>query len=428
MGLNTDAVESIHSLLHRTAYAYRVSVQRLQVLVSAEKHDARIYQRSFKVPGDVLGLNVAAARLIEGSEILSGRKDMRSTSLNRLGSVLGHGSGLVARRFRFCPDCIDPIRGLGYGMLAHQLLYVGHCPVHGTALIERCLSCAAQISIAHDFCREPVCKHCGDRLWTQRLTPPPRPKSFYWREAQILALMQLAPDDSRTIISSSWPADFRSEVRFLSKSSQGYDLLERKMIREAAKRVVPHPLRSTVDELLRIAMIQACDVTDLILRPKESLSPRLPDIRRSAAFRVQRLRKQRSLWEDVRRMIVELMKTEEMLTLPSKRSLLKGSGLAVSGISQRFGPLAKEYDYERKRRLELRRDAIEVRALRLAEDLARNAAMPGVAFDIRRMAAHVMTETGVSKHVAERFVSGARNFVIICRRIDEVQDEMQFSY
>lgn len=428
LGVGTLAVESLHSLLQRTANSYRVSMRTLLRLAAVDPHEGRIYKRSFNVPSDVLGVNVTATRLIDGCEILSSRKDLRSTSLAGLRAVIGHGSGLFALRFRFCPDCADPARGLGYGMLAHQLLYVGHCPIHGTALIECCLSCTLPISISQDVYRGPICPRCGDRLWTQRVIPPTRSSTFLWRESQVLMLMQFATADSFVLDLPNWAHEFRSELQLLSTNAQGYDVIERTMIKESAKRAIPHPLRSTVDELLRLAMIQACDVTDIIQRPKESLSPRLPHFQRAAAFRVQRPRKKRSIWLEVKKMLVELMHTDQMFLLPSKRLLLKDSGLSVSGISQHFGHLAIDYENERKRRTQLHRDSMECQALEIAFKFVRRASADGTALNIRRTAKEVIRESGVSKNLAERLVSGAQNLSRILSRIAEAQDEMRFSH
>ena len=409
-GVGTPNAESLLSLLHRTASIYNVplsSVSRLIVRVSAGGPSP---YKGYDSTRAIMSHTPTTARLLAGLQIVTGKTEAVCTTLMKLQSVLDmKGRDLLASNIRWCPDCLHPDTGTSYGLLAHQLVRVLHCPIHNAALNDRCLSCGCAQNVLH---ASPSCRHCrkcNAPLWNQRRVPPNISRYASWCEEQVLLLVAYLSDPDSAPPEENWRKLYLHGMTRLSESTRKqYTPKELRFVREQmkclSKGMMPRP---RLDSLLRAAAIQAVTIVDMVIAPIESCSPRLFNIGGANDPCVSRRDHSESEWLLLKDIVEKLMETDKCVLLPSKRSLFRGTGLTPSGFWQHFPDLSVNYEVERKRRTMHDRGERFHLTLKAAEQMISSRLTTGKDVQVRRDGKILMDKFGVSKANAERAINAA---------------------
>ena len=390
----------MHSLVARTAQTYRVSINkclRLAVYASADHH---VDMSSYKTLKEWVGQGSLCARLADGLQVLSGRSDIRLTTLQNLG--LGQSRGLVADRLRLCPACIHPERGVGYSMLAHQLRHVRHCPLHRSKLIDRC-ACGAFFGLRQMDMMGRICPRCKAEMWVPNMTPEQAEPFAAWREQQLFELVEYATGSDSLVPTKEWVSRFHLGIERLMCSLEQYTQAERSLIRAISKRSRKNPeTRPSLNTLLGLSVMQAKDVVDVLRAPDVVLTPRLLDIGGVRVERDKRRTLSRPALIRAKKLLDDLLQLPPEAELPSVVSLMRYESVESVQIWRADRSLLARYQKERRRRKARSKSRLERRALfearRLVEELLARAVVP----EIRRDGAQIMISTGATKEVAEQ--------------------------
>lgn len=409
IGLGTCEAESLLSLLQRTADCYQVSLRRVVRLVMNASEYRRIHHSTCSNLKGFLSQRSTVLRLTSGLALLSGKKDGESTALLRMTNAVAHGQGLIGEKIRHCPDCLDPGVEICYGMLAHQMRFVFHCPKHGSVLNECCLACGHQFSLSRSIIGSRVCTACNAQLWTQRREEPALTPFQAWCEKQLLQFVIYATDVDEQQPDESWADMYARGLVRLSSAERGtYSYSEVVFIRATAKRNAEYPdNRPTMSTLLRLASIQAVDLVSFIKAPLESCSPRLLNIGGAKDRGRGRHNHSQESWLKVKEVVERLLATNQDVLLSSKKSLLRSTGLTPAGFWQHFPELSVQYELERGRRDKLAREIQYRRAFEAAERLVKQKMYIGEAIQVRRDGAQLMASERLSKAIAERAIHAA---------------------
>lgn len=407
-GLGTSCAESLLSVVLRTSRHYGVTplrLTRLAVGVGRTGKSALITKN--RVNG-CISCNDTTRWLVSGLEALSGRTDVISTTLLKLRPVFGPTAhGVVSRKHRICSLCQNPTNENRYGLFANQLKHVVECPLHGVPLLENCLECGSLFSNRYSPMQDR-CLSCSTPLWIQLGEASKHSKYAKWCQRQVLDLVGFASNPA-TSVPDSWSELYCRALTGLSQSmDRRYSRTERLFVADRAV----HTIKSSgalpgLDTLLRVAAIQATSLVELIQSPVECSSHRLLDI--GGAKDAIRGRRNHPIeqWKTVGQALLDLLKTPDSVMLPSKRAILRQTGLSVSGLWQHDAVLAVRYEQERARRNKLAGFQTKTCALEWATALVRSRQERGQSVHIRRDGAELMKQKGVSKHTAERALNAA---------------------
>lgn len=407
-GLGTQLAESLQSVIWRTAAVYRVKPPLVSALVARVGRNSPHLKGASTAANGFISCSDTSRWLTSGLELLSGRTDITCSTLLKLRPVLGpRARGIVARNYRLCPMCLDPNDGMSYGLFAHQMLHVQHCPAHGVALLEQCQRCRKpflkRLGPAHRHCET-----CSAPLWRQRAKPQKLSPYSAWSERQALEVVAFAsrPD---TAVPADWGELYSHALINL------YDGLDHRYTR--AERIFVHNLIETrsalstanpgMKSLLRLASIQATSLVEFIQAPVELSSPRLFNIGGAKDPYTGRRTYPIENWLAVKAALEKLLATEEYVVLPSKRKIVRETGLAVSGLWQHFPELAVNYQLERKRRALLAAGKAYRRIFEGALAIVRSRQRKGLTVHVRRDGAELRKSLNAPKHVAEQALHAA---------------------
>ena len=278
-GLGTPRAESLLSIVSRAAQAYGVRPFRLSRLVASVGRDSKLGDGVVNSSNGFISCSDSTLWLTSGFELLSGRGDVKCTTLLKLRSVLGsRARGIVARHYRVCPLCLDPKDGLDYSLLAHQLHHVTTCPIHSVALLEQCKRCGVGFSNSYGP-SQTHCLRCCAPLWIQRAKPLRLSTYAEWCQRQAIELVCFATLPE-TVVPDTWGELYCHGITRLCEAlDDRYTRAERLLV----QRLADHRNGSTsaapaIESLLRLAAMQATTVVEMIKAPVESNSPRLFNI------------------------------------------------------------------------------------------------------------------------------------------------------
>ena len=192
LGQGTPYVESLTGYLQRLANTYEIPTATLFGRAVYPALQARGLWRSRL--SDVLrrhayALNGAdeVARLgVDRLETLAGRNDLADCSFLTLGDLeLIRRAEVVADGKRWCPACwrADGPPGGRYERKLWALAVVEACPVHGTALTERCFACGRRQPVIARDVGVGTCGLCGADLAGPVEPSTPRDGSDATRQA-----------------------------------------------------------------------------------------------------------------------------------------------------------------------------------------------------------------------------------------------------
>ncbi|MGY0800133.1 TniQ family protein [Lysobacter sp. A286] len=398
--LGTPFAESLHSLVARTAATYCVPLNKCLRLAVLASTDQPVDMGSYKTLREWVGRGALCSRLLDGLEKLSGRVDIRLTTLQCL--RIGQSRELISRRVRLCPLCLDPRFGSGYGMLAHQLTHVRHCPLHLCALIDRCV-CGTFFGLRQVDFVGPNCVRCKAQLWKQTGIPIQMDSYAAWREQQMWELVEYASDRERLLAPDEWLARFHLGMARLMSFLEPYTSSERRVIREVAKRCRKDLCaRPSLNTLLGLAVVQARGVVDLLRAPDAALTPRLLDIGSVKVERDKRRTKSGSALNRAKKMLKDLLALPDEAELPSVTGVLSHGNIRHVNIWRADPLLLERYQRERRRRRARVKSKIKKAAQFQAALLVQERVSKGILPEIRRDGAQLMIATGATKEVAEQ--------------------------
>lgn len=408
-GLGSALAESLHSIVQRSARLYGVSSGKMLGLLCAAG-SGRGLPRDYTTAAEWVGRGELTRALARGLERLSDREGFEKLSFIGVSNAVGQSRDLFARRRRLCPRCIAPETGSGYGMLAHQLIPVLHCPLHGCKLLDRCPQCTAYLGWTHDYLRAPKCPRCNIDLSQSKADPLQLDSYSAWRERQLGQLVAFATNEFVQPISSSWIKDFRAAIAVLSCAQEQYTPTERQVIRDLAKRFrsVPESTPS-VHTLLLICTMQAVDLCDLLKAPKECCSPRLMNLGEVNVPSPSRPTHPPARWKAARSAMLTLIEVGPEIYLPPLGALAKQFGVTYTGLWRHYPSETQRYREERTKRIKIIAKRRMRRARNAAHWIALEHRQRGTVIDIRRDGARIMMSAGVAKVQAELALAAVRD-------------------
>lgn len=421
-GLGSQAAESVFSLIRRTAAAYQVKVSRLTRLAIAVARRVPCRSGASNASNGYISCSDSTLWLVSGLEMLSGRKDLRFSTLLPLRDVLGpRAHGIVSPHYRVCAECLHPATGLSYEILAHQLLHVRECPVHGSTLFDTCSNCGKHITdrIGADIAR---CPNCMSALWKQSAPQVELSRFATWCQEQALDLVSfISNPDSK--LPDDWGRLYvHSVTRLNEELDERYVRQEKRFIRNIAEHSVVargSSARPSFHTLLRLASIQAVQLVDFLQAPIEHGSPRLLDIGGAKDATATRRTRPADHWKKAKQVLDDFLSTGEHVLMPSKAALLSELGLGTSGFWQHFPELSVAYERERRRRALLHKGQTYKKTLEAAIELVRSLQLQGCPVHVRQEGVELMAKQGVSKHTAEMAIHAAIETVATYKRLKQ---------
>lgn len=344
----SENAESFHSLLLRTATAHGVKIGKLLDLIGAiRSSEVQCAPRGKGIAASLLGTGKVVQQMVAAYEALGGSPSAIRHTFYELFPVLSHRAiGLLEKRQRWCPACLDPDRGTGYGLLAHSLCGVANCRIHGCRLESHCLSCGQGTYHATNFIAEPKCTSCGAMLWNIKRDPVPQDRYAAWIEAQMYSIVEYVSDIDKPQIEVSWMSQAGWVLKQLIAEAKGKtDAFGRSHI-WMLRNLGPQGLR--ISTILWLAASHSTSAVDVMLRPREVLTgvfPNLPAIPRRVSHRC---RGRANHWPKTRSLLLSLMEACNACYLPSIATLSALTGVNESYVWCKDGDLFRYYNSKRK--------------------------------------------------------------------------------
>lgn len=410
IGLGSSIAESLHSLIRRTASVYAVPISVIALTGARAGSAHAVTTQNYKQPPEWIGTGRLSQHLARGMRLLSGLEASKLTVL-RLSAVVGKSREFVSRGFRLCPICIRPSSGVEHGMIAHQMAWVLSCPQHSCQLIESCRTCGSRVSPWTDYFVDQCCRTCGTDLSQDELRTRTGGAYEEWRVQQIHELISFCTRPGDLEISADWTRVFGNSLRQLSQDGCDYSDNERRVLKSAL-RALGNQMdgRPSLTALLRVAGIQAVNVVDLLQRPQESLSPRLPTAESIIIATAPKIMGLKGQWIGLGNAIRRLIDKKESVYLPPLRWLTNAFNVSAAGVWQHHAELAHTYKDLRAQMLQGRSQVQKRRALTIALDIVSSNESRGARTFVRRDGQEVSLRAGVSKEIAEqsiRFVAAS---------------------
>lgn len=408
-GLGSTLAESLHSIVERSAALYGVPTTKMLKLL-CDAGSTRASPQDYKRGAEWIGRGELTRTLTRGMELLADRNGFERLCFVGISNAVGQSRELFARSRRVCPRCIAPEAGAGYGMLAHQLIPVLHCPLHGCKLLDRCPRCMAYLSWTHDYFRAPKCASCDSDISQAEAHPLPLDAYSAWRERQLGQLVAFATNEFVEPISSGWIKDFKAAIAALACALEQYSPAERLVIRDIAKRfrVMPESTPS-VHTLLRICTMQAVDLCDLLKAPKECCSPRLINLGEVKVPSPSRPTHPLARWKAARGAMLALIEDGPEIYLPPLGNVASQFGVTSPGLWRHYPTETQRYRAERSKRVKMLARRRMRRARNAAHWIALEHHQRGTVIDIRRDGARIMIMAGVAKAQAEIALAAVRD-------------------
>lgn len=352
-GAGTPFAESFHSLLQRTAATHNVKFSRFLTFLQAMRPRAR--DNGLKredVVAVLTGTSPGAREVVSTYRELSGACDITGHTLLPLAGVISpRANAAFSRAQRWCPLCLHPDNGTGYGMLAHLLKQVDYCLLHGVRLQHYCPGCFKRQTYMAMLAIKPECVSCGTPLWAKDAPTPKVERSRYqsWAEEQLYQLVSYLSDPERPRPSADWMAEAGATLKSLGHEAigrvKGADAAQAKLLRR------PPKYGYQVPTLLWLAANHSTSLVEVVLRPNEVLTgvfPQLEPVRRSSVKKHMWIVEK---WPQCRALVSALLNAECAAKLPSLATLS-----ALMGVSDTL--------WYRDRALSLRYNAARARQVR----------------------------------------------------------------
>lgn len=424
-GLGSTLAESLHSIIQRSAALYGVPTTKVLRLLCEAGSD-RASPGDYTTGAEWVGRGELTRTLTRGLELLAGEGGFEKLSFVGISNAVGQSRELFARRRRVCPRCIAPEIGPGYGMLAHQLAPVLHCPLHGCRVLDRCVYCLGYLGWTRDYFRSPNCGRCGSDISRFEADPLPLDAYSAWTERQLGQLVAFATNEFANPISSNWISEFKDAVAALALAAEQYSPAERVVIRDLAKRFRSMPESTpSVHTLLRICTMQAVDLCDLMKAPKECCSPRLMNLGEVKVPTSSRPTHRLARWKAVRNAMLALIEDGPEIYLPPLGTVAKRFGVTSPGLWRRYPEETRRYRDERAKRVQMIAKRRMRRARHAAHLIALEHRQRGTAIDIRRDGARIMIMVGVAKAQAEQALAAVRDAWMLIE-LAESEEEVDF--
>ena len=394
--MGTCFAESLLSSVKRTSNLYDVSVARVVRLAMTVGGMAPIAQ-DYNGLSCWLGGSSHSRALVAGLKDLSGR-DLGPIALVPQSAVWTSAASLLAQGPRICPECTHPDTGTEYEMLCHQMAHVVRCPLHGCMLNDSCLACGQKFGVTQWLASGATCRRCTAPLWDQMRMCTKGSAYERWCEEQALELIAATASDEFDVHYADWTARFHAGAKALSASPmEDYQIQEREYVREDL--VTREKVRFKT--LLKIASMQACSLVDLIRRPEEMLSPRLPKVGQVVTPRVGRVKIPEVVLEQVKARIEALIASDTTVQIPSKASVFKDFKFACPRIWRMHPELSVAYSAELRKRSKQRKDQQNVTASTEAAILLRALLLSGGGASNRALTDCIQACSGVTRQAAE---------------------------
>lgn len=219
--------ESLLSYAQRVCAAHRVPVRRMlaDVVLPAAGLSTLVTARARMNtvnPLNLLSLSGAtdhAETFVLSMQVLTGRSGLIDGTLLRWRALFGKRIGM-ARERRWCPQCVA--NQSNETLTAFSLLWaikgISCCPLHRTALLDRCCGCQKAQPLIGDGQTHGRCEHCGLRLGSDdhcasAATPTDRELSMASSLASMIGARG-AVEDYATIVNFQERIQKASEVHF----------------------------------------------------------------------------------------------------------------------------------------------------------------------------------------------------------------------
>lgn len=347
-GGGTAYAESFLSIVHRTCAIYRVSLGAMFRLLLALDPKPTC-AKGIQSPGAFLAYSSTTATLATQFSRLAGSTVYANHTLLKLRDVLARTCcGVISSRVRWCPDCLNPQSGPGYGLLAHHMEMLDACPLHRRVLRTRCVVCRKLLTISHASPLCTDCPHCQASL----ASADPRERTapaLDSRAQHVLDVVAYATDPELSPPPATWSEEVQAGLQYLIDLGEcSYDRSE---LRTMQRGLRVDNKRLTLVSLLKLAEMQMLDPRALFTAPKQAFSARLPGmgpIPRRAQYRWHH---PIDLWFALRRTALELIDLPPDERLPSLQAICNLAGTSHSGFWQHFPQVSADYNAERKARL-----------------------------------------------------------------------------
>lgn len=225
LGVGTAHQESLLSYLVRVSHAHGVNPRLLVKYVLAE-HTPRIAQIATKaffqtLSGTINGLSSYAETFADVFCALTLRPELRQLTMLPWKGLFPHnGQGLLARRPRWCPICLNEdgqgIQGTPIP-LAWALEPYRVCVTHGVRLEDRCHVCGAKQNFLPSYPDPGYCRHC--RSWLGHQARPQDVSDFHVWVAR--AIVDIIASGSNQSVDLSLDVFRRFLVEQISRQTGG---------------------------------------------------------------------------------------------------------------------------------------------------------------------------------------------------------------
>jgi hypothetical protein len=253
---------------------------------------------------------------------------------------------------------------------------------------------------------------CGAALW-KACEKASFSESAEWRDAQLRELVSFVSDPSSSDVSHDWSKKLRVGLDNLVASQRRrgelYTFREWSWIIEF-KQALPLVL-PRLENLLRLASIQAVSLTQLIISPEENCSPRLLPLEEMATEHRSRRSRPEDKWILAAEVLRSLSESDSFLPLPSATALARSLDLLPSGMRQHFPDQCRAYTILRRERAKKMADEEYLKVCAVADEYCRSMYGRDEHLYVRSGGAEIALRTGCSKHLAEAAMHVAmRNF------------------
>lgn len=348
IGGGSENAESFHSLLLRTSSAHSVKMSKLLELIGGIRNsEAHYVARGKSLAASLLGTGKVVSQTVAAFEMLGGSPSSICHTLYDLFPVLSHRAiGLLEIKQRWCPECLHPDTGTGYGLLAHSLRGVQNCRLHGYRLESHCLSCYQATYYGVNLVAEPKCRSCGSRLWVRKRAPVSNDHFSSWVEAQMYSVVEYVSSIEKPQIDFCWMRQAEGVLKQLVVDSIGKTVGSGSRHIRLLRNNAQHGL--TMATILWLAASHSTSVIDVMLRPNEALTgvfPGLPEIPRKVSHRCRR---RANHWPKTRTLLLGLMELDDEFYLPSMATLCAVTGVNEAYVWNKDAELSRSYNRKRK--------------------------------------------------------------------------------
>lgn len=346
----TPYAESFLSVLHRTCAIYRVPFHAMVRLLLALSPITQSI-KSIQSQTPFLTYSEMTESLTTQFGRLAGSMVYRNHTLLKLRGVLArNGTGAIESDHRWCPDCLHPKSGTGYGMLAHCMSMLEVCPLHHRWLRRHCTRCGRKPTLSKASPFNTDCQYCQAPLWHAGRQEQMATSRLDERASRILEVVAYATDPELSPPAQTWSDEVYEGLGFLA-SNAASGSYEGKELRDIQRRLRVQEDRFTLGTLLRLSAMQMISPKELFIAPMQAFSARLPNMYAEKPEFKSRKSKLVDLWFALRRTANELLELPSSDVIPALNRLCELVGTTSSSFWQHYPKISTTYTAERIKRL-----------------------------------------------------------------------------